>query len=145
MALTCDIRIAADDTKFGAPEVKLSRVVNFAGLITQYVPKGIANELLLVGDPINPERAYQLGIFNMLVPGEELMPAATRLAERLCENGPVAMKSTKEILHRSEEIPSYDGKLSLAEAMYPSVATSEDYREGATAFKEKRKPVWKGR
>jgi enoyl-CoA hydratase/carnithine racemase len=145
LALSCDLIIAAEDTRFGAPEAKLSRTVNFAGLITQYLPMAIANEFLLVGDPLPPERAYQLGIFNRVVPPNELMPTATKLAERICENGPVAVRATKETLRKSEGITSYEGKLALAEALYPYVTASEDYKEGAAAFKEKRKPVWKNR
>lgn len=145
LALTADIRIAAEGTLLGAPEAKVGRAVNFASLATRYLPMGIANELLLLGDSITADRAYQLGLFNMVVPAEELMPAATRVAERMCENSPIAVRKTKEVMLKSEEITSYEGKMALAEAMFLQVTASEDAREGAAAFKGKRKPVWKGK
>ena len=145
LALNCDIRVAAEGTKFGIPEVRVSRAVNFAPLVSQYIPMGIASELLLWGDPISAERAYSLGIFNMVVPGEELMPTATKLAERVCENAPLAVRATKEVMWRGREIPSFEGKMALAETLFPRVTASEDYKEGVNAFKEKRKPVWKGK
>ena len=145
LALNCDLIIAAEDTRLCAPEVKLSRMVNFAVLLSRFMPMSLASEFLLVGDVIPPERAYQLGLFNKVVPNTELLPAATKIAQRICENGPVALRATKEALKRSVDIPSYEGKLELAEQLSPQVMNSEDYQEGAAAFREKRKPVWKNR
>jgi len=145
LALSCDIRIAAKDTKLAIPGGKVSIDVNFTGLLTQYIPIGIASELLLWGDPISAERAYNLGIFNVVVPKEELMATTTKLAERMCENAPLAVRTTKEVMRKSWETPSFEGKMALAEAIFPRVSNSEDYKEGAAAFKEKRKPVWKGK
>ena len=145
LALNCDIRVATEDTKFGIPEVRFGRGVNFSPLITQYIPIGIANELLLWGDPIDAERAYNLGIFNRVVTKEELMPTATKLAERVCENAPLAVRTIKEVMRRGGEVFSFEGKMVLAEIMFPRVVTSEDYKEGVNAFKEKRKPIWKGK
>ncbi|MFH1086968.1 MAG: enoyl-CoA hydratase-related protein [Chloroflexota bacterium] len=145
LALTCDVRIAADDARLGVPEVQVGRGVTFAGLISRYLPIGIASELLLWGDPINAERAYSLGLFNKVVPKAELMVTATKLAERMCENAPIAVRITKEIMLKSLEMPSFEGRMAITEALFPRVADSEDYKEGTNAFQAKRKPVWKGK
>jgi enoyl-CoA hydratase/carnithine racemase len=103
----------------------------------------IANELLLVGDLISADRAYQALLINQVVPRQELMPAATALAERLCENGPLAMRAMKEVLIRSRDL-DYAGKMALSEHVFHPVLTSRDMAEALDAFLEKRKPVWKG-
>jgi enoyl-CoA hydratase/carnithine racemase len=145
LALNCDLIIAADDTKLAAPEVKLSRMVNFAVLLNRFMPQSLANEFLLVGDPLPVERAYHLGLFTRVVPNSDLLSTATKIAERICENGPVAVRSTKEALRKSADIPTFEERLELAEQLSPQVVNSEDYHEGVAAFKEKRKPVWKNR
>ncbi len=145
LALTCDLRVAAEDAQLGLPEVKMSRAVNFAGMVSQYLPLGIARELLLWGDPMDARRAYELGIFNRVVPAADLMPTATALAKRVLENGPLAVRATKEVILRGMETPTGEGKMVFAEKTFAVVTASEDFREGVTAFKEKRKPVWKAR
>lgn len=137
ISLCCDLRIAAEDTQIGMPEVKYGRAVTIAGLFSDYVPLGIAIELMLLGDPISAERAYQLGIVNKVVPREELMMTAIRLAEKICENSPLALRATKEVIWRSKDIPSIEAKLGLAEARFASVRELEDSKEAIKAFKEK--------
>ena len=145
LALGCDILVATEEAKFGAPEPRFSRATTFSPLFLDYVPLPVANELLLLGEPITAERAYQLGLINKVVPSGELMPTATKLAERMLENAPLAVRVMKEVIQRGREIPSYEGKMALVENAVLRVMQSEDSEEGVNAFREKRKPVWKGK
>lgn len=145
ISMCCDIRIAADDTQIGMPEVKFGRAVTIAGLLSDYLPPGISSELMLWGDPIDAERAYQLGVVNKIVSRKELIPTATRLAKKICENSPLAVRATKEVIWRSRDISSSEAKLALAETRFASVRELRDSKEAIKAFREKRKPVWKCR
>ncbi len=145
LAMGCDMLIAAEDAKFGLPEPQFGRATTIAPLLLDYLPPALANELLLLGDPIDAERAYQLGLINRIVPREQLVTEATKLAKRLLENGPIALRTMKEVLQRGREIPGFAARMALVEAVFPRVWKSEDMQEGVKAFREKRKPVWKGK
>jgi len=144
LALGCDIRIAAADAVFGLPEPRVGIPTTMAALMRYFMPRGIAYEMLLVGDRINAQRAYEVGIVNKVVPNEELIDAATALAERICENAPLAVRAMKEVLERGKDM-DYDGALALTEHVFAAALNSEDRKEGIRAFKEKRKPEWKVR
>jgi enoyl-CoA hydratase/carnithine racemase len=144
MALGCDIRIAAEDTSFVLPEPKFGLPTTVAAVVHYYVPRGIANEMLLVGDKVDVQRAYQLGLVNKVVPNDQLMDTATALANRLCENAPLALRAMKEVMERGKDM-DYAGALALTEHVFAAVKNSEDLEEGYRAIKEKRKPEWKGR
>lgn len=142
LALECDIRIASDDVRFGLPEVKVNIPVVFAAVLSDYVARGVASELLLEGNAIDAERAYQLGLINKIVPYDQLVPTAESIAETLCSNGPLATRATKEIFCRTRDMDAASA-IALTEHIVTPVFNSEDSVEAKQAFKEKRKPVWK--
>ncbi|MDT7549341.1 MAG: enoyl-CoA hydratase [Actinomycetota bacterium] len=146
LLLACDLVVAGDTAKFGVPEVKRSLVAGAGAalLLTRRVPYALALELLLTGDPVDAERAAAMGLVNQVVPAGEALPAAIRLAERIAENGPLAVAATKAIARSSADWTTEQGWKEQVALMRP-VVTSEDAREGATAFAEKRRPEWKGR
>jgi enoyl-CoA hydratase len=146
VALACDLIVAARGAKLGIPEVKRSLVAAGGALLRlpRALPRPIAMELALTGDPITAERAHELGLVNRVAePGQALDEALT-LGERITVNGPLALQATKRILSESVDWPEADFWSRQGEIAGP-VMSSEDAREGATAFAEKRPPVWRGR
>jgi enoyl-CoA hydratase len=146
IALACDLVVASRDTRLAIPEVKRSLVAAAGALrrLPQRVPLGIAMEMALTGDPISAERGYEIGLVNRVTEPGGAVDAALELAAAIARNGPLAIDATKEILYRQadwEEEEFWREQGVLAEP----VLRSEDAREGATAFSEKRDPVWKGR
>jgi enoyl-CoA hydratase len=144
MLLGTDIRIAAEHATFGLGEVKWG-LVPLGGThvrLPRQIPWAIAMQLLLTGKNIDAQRAYEVGLINEVVPADQLMPTALKLAERMCRNGPLAMKTAKEISVRSLELES---GFVLEKALGARVLASEDAQEGPRAFAEKRKPQFKGR
>ncbi|HEY0538187.1 MAG TPA: crotonase/enoyl-CoA hydratase family protein [Actinoallomurus sp.] len=146
LLLACDLVVAARTAKFGVPEVKRSLVAGggAALLLARRVPFALALELLLTGDPIDADRAAEVGLVNRVVEEDGALAAAVKLASRIAENGPLAVAATKRIAYSSGDWTTAEGWDRQAEIMQP-VFGSEDAREGATAFAEKRPPVWKGR
>jgi enoyl-CoA hydratase len=146
VALACDLIVAAKGAKLGIPEVKRSLVAAGGALLRlpQRLPYGIAMELALTGDTITAERAYELGLVNRVAERGGAVDAALELAGAIAANGPLALDATKAILQQQfdwsdEEFWQRQGELS------EPVFASEDAREGAVAFSEKRPPVWQGR
>lgn len=142
LALECDIRIAADDARFGVPEAKVNVPVLFAPFLPHYLPRGVAAELLLTGNPIDAQRACQLGLVTKVVPGDQLISTATTIVEGICDNGPLASRATKEIFYRSCDM-DYASAIALTEHIATPIFNSEDSIEAKRAFNEKRKPQWK--
>lgn len=146
MLLGTDIRIAAEHATFGLPEPKLG-LVPFAGShvrLPQQVPWAIAMEILLIGDPISAERACQIGLVNKVVPAADLMPEARRVAERICENGPFAVRKIKETVLAAYNL-RWDEAFTVETTISAQVLASDDAKEGPKAFAEKRSPVFQGR
>jgi enoyl-CoA hydratase len=146
IALACDLIVAARGARLGIPEVKRSLVAAAGALLRlpRRMPYGVAMELALTGEPILAERAYELGVVNRLAEAGGAVDAALALAAEIARNGPLALAATKAILEAQfdwseEEFWARQGEIS------DPVFGSEDAREGATAFAEKRDPVWKGR
>ena len=104
----------------------------------------VALELCLTGDTVEAERALQLGLVNMVVPPDRVLDEAVALAERVTANGPLAVKAIKTLVRAAASNPPAE-VWALQGELQPVVFGSEDAREGATAFVEKRAPVWKGR
>jgi len=145
VAMACDFRIAADHAKFGYTEVKLGIPTIVGAIRTSWVTgMQTALEMLLTGDIFDIDYARQRGFVNRIVPGEQLMAEAERLAERLCQNGPLAMKVTKEVLVRGQRMPLPEA-WRLGEALRAHARLTEDAREGPRAFAEKRPAQFKGR
>ena len=107
------------------------------------IPLAVALELTLTGDLVDARRALSLGLVNQVVPPAEVSDAAVALAERIARNGPLALQATKELVRTAST--DLEKARSLAAEWQPKVFGSEDAKEGATAFIEKRDPVWKGR
>ncbi|WP_156757471.1 crotonase/enoyl-CoA hydratase family protein [Actinokineospora pegani] len=146
IVLACDLVVATDKAVFGLPEVKRGLVAAGGGLmrLPQRVPYQVALELALTGDPLPATRAHDLGLVNRLVGVGEALDAAVELGERIARNGPLAVAATKRIVTAARDWPAEDffaRQAPLAEA----VRSSDDAREGASAFKEKREPRWSGR
>jgi len=143
LALGCDIRVAAEAAEFGCPEPKFGTVAR-VDVFEPYLPRGMASELLLMGDSISAQRAYELNLVNKVVPQEQLFNKATAIAERLCENAPLAVRGIKEMLTKNKDLSRTEAD-ELFETIKTRVRRSEDRQEGMNAFKEKRKPIWQGR
>jgi len=144
MLLGTDLRIAAEHATFGLGEVRVG-LVPLGGThvrLPRQIPWAIAMQLLLTGKPISARRAYEVGLVNEVVPSEALMPTALRWAEALCRNGPLAMRTAKEIAVRALDL---EPGFVLEKALGARVLASEDAREGPAAFVEKRKPRFRGR
>jgi enoyl-CoA hydratase len=146
VALSCDLIVAARGAKLGIPEVKRSLVAAGGALLRlpRVLPRNLAMELALTGDPITAERGYELGLVNRLAEPGEAVQTALELAGEITPNGPLALAASKRILTEAVEWPDSEFYARQGEITAP-VMGSEDAREGATAFAEKRAPVWKGR
>ena len=146
VALACDLIVAARGARLGIPEAKRSLVAAGGALLRlpRALPRNVAMELALTGDPIDAERGYELGLVNRLADPGKALATALELAETIAANGPLALAATKQVMVESPDWPDSEFFERQAEIVTP-VMTSEDAREGATAFAEKREPVWKGR
>jgi enoyl-CoA hydratase len=146
VALACDLIVAARDAKLAIPEVKRSLVAAGGALLRlpRRMPYGLAMEMALTGDPISAERAYELGVVNRLAEPGEAVDAALELAAAIAKNGPLALRASKQTLERQFDWSESEFWTKQGEIAGP-VFASEDAREGATAFAEKREPRWQGR
>jgi crotonobetainyl-CoA hydratase len=149
IALACDLVVAVDDAKFGLPEPKRGLFAAAGGVfrLGQQLPKKVAMEMILTGDPISAERALALGLINAIAPREALLDTALALAERITVNAPLSVQASKRV---AEGI--LDGKVAREEEAWRQnqaeavrVFTSADSREGPRAFAEKRTPVWQAK
>jgi E-phenylitaconyl-CoA hydratase len=145
LVTACDFVLASDRAEFGFPEVRIG-VPTIVGAIR--LPKKIgmqhALELLLTGDRIDAARAKEIGLALDVVPDDDLLPAARRLADRLCQGAPLAVRAVKEMAYRGQQLPWTDA-VRMGETMRRVVHTTEDAREGGVAARERRPPVWKGK
>lgn len=146
VALACDLIVAAKGAKLGIPEVKRSLVAAGGALLRlpRRIPYHVAMELALTGDPITAERGHELGLVNRLAQEGGAVQAALELAEQIAVNAPLALVASKRILEEQWEwsrLEMWEAQGQISEPVF----FSEDAREGATAFAEKRPPVWRGR
>lgn len=146
LVLACDLVVAARNARFGLPEIKRGLVARGGGLLRlpRLVPRALAMELILTGDIFTAERAASLGLVNRLVDDMSALGEAVGLATRLATNAPLALAASKRIATESEDWPIAEAFGRQAPIADPVFAT-EDAREGARAFAEKRAPVWRGR
>lgn len=145
LAIACDMIVASKGAKFGIPEAKRGLVAGGGGVVQlpRLLPRPLAMELALTGDPITAERAYELGLVNKVTDGPAI-EGARELAQRIAANGPLALIASKGIIRDSWGWADQDVLPNQAPYI-AGVFASEDAREGATAFAQKRKPEWTGR
>ena len=146
IALACDLIVASRGARLAIPEVRRGLVAAGGGLLRlpRALPRNVAIEMALTGDPIEADRAYALGLVNRLTEPGEALTAALELAETIAANGPLALAATKRIMVESADWPDSEF-FERQWPIYEPVFGSEDAREGATAFAERRAPEWKGR
>ena len=145
LALACDIRIAAEHAQLGLREVTQAIIPGAGGTqrLPRFIPFGIALEILMTGDLISAQEAFRVGLVNRVVPLSELMPTALAFANRINENGPLAVRAVKEAAYKGIQMPLNEG-LRFETLLLSKVRESEDAWEGPKAFAEKRKPNYKG-
>ncbi len=145
LMIACDLVVASTGAKFGIPEVKRGLVAAAGGvmMLPDQIPERIAMELALTGDFIDAARAYELGLINRITDGEALA-AAKELAASIVANGPLAVRVSKQVIKQSRGWPM-DERYTRQTQLIAPVFISEDAREGAAAFAEKRAPNWKGK
>ena len=145
LMIACDLVVANAGAQFGIPEAKRGLVAAAGGvmMLPDQIPERIAMELALTGDFISARRAYELGLINRVVDGPAL-DGALELARRIAENGPLAVRISKQIMKESRGWPMAERYDRQTQLILP-VFASADAREGAAAFAEKRKPDWTGK
>lgn len=146
LALACDLRIAAESATFSVPEVKWNLIPGWGGTqrLPRMIPRAKAAEMLLTGARIDANEAYRLGLVNKVVPFSELMAEAEAMANRIAQNGPLAVRAAKEAMIRGTSMTLEEG-MKLELELVDSLLDTEDAKEGPKAFAEKRKPEFKGR
>jgi enoyl-CoA hydratase/carnithine racemase len=146
LAMACDIIIVADNARLGLMEVKQGVMPGMSGTqrLPRLVPLNIAMEILLTGDFIDAKEAYRIGLVNKVVPAADLMSTAEELANRIAENGPLAVQAIKQAAIRGLQMSLADG-IRFEEYLSKALTMTEDAQEGPVAFAQKRKPVFKGR
>lgn len=145
LAMACTIRIAAENARFGQPEVKLGLIPGYAGTqrLPRLVGKGRALEIILSGESIGAQEALRIGLVNQVVSSPELISAAERLIQKITANGPLAIRYALEAVNRGLKMPACDGEL-LEAGLFALCCASTDMREGTQAFLEKRQAQFKG-
>ena len=146
LAMACTLRLAADTAKLGQPEIALGLIPGYAGTqrLPRLVGKGKAMEMILTGAPIAADEAQRIGLVNRVVPAAELMTAARALAAQLAKNAPIAMRYIINAVNQGVEMPFAEA-CHYEATLFGLVASTEDMKEGTTAFLEKRKAAFKGR
>ncbi len=146
LAMTCDIRIVAEHARLGQPEVNIGFMPGAGGTqrLPRFVPRAIAAEILLTGEPISAQEAYRIGLVNRVVPPDQLMSTARQIAETICKKGPLGIRATKEAMIRGYSMPLEDG-LKLETELANRIRGTEDFMEGARAFAEKRPPNYRAK
>ncbi len=145
LALSCDIRVASDNARFGQPEINLGIIPGGGGTqrLTRLVGEGKAMELILTGDMIDAQTAYNLGLVNLVVPAADLEAKTLELANRIADKSPVALRMAKEAVKTAAR-SSLDEGLRREIDLFALTFSSADKDEGVRAFLEKRKPDFKG-
>ncbi|MEI8360408.1 MAG: enoyl-CoA hydratase-related protein [Deltaproteobacteria bacterium] len=144
LAQMCDLCIAADTATFGITEARWGRGAPWAAPLPWLVPPRVALELLMTADPIDAERAREVGLVNRVVPAGELRSAAREMALRIAGNAPLSVRAGKALVYAAAELGWHEA-LDEGDRLFESVYKSEDAQEGPRAFREKRRPRWSGR
>ena len=146
VAMSCDLRIASEDSRMGQTEINIGLIPGWGGTqrLTRLVGRTKAKEMVFTGKMIDAKTAEQLGIVNMVVPADKFREAVRQFALELASKAPVAIKVAKALIDKGAEI-GLDSALALEREGFGVVASTEDLQEGVNAFTEKRKPVFKGK
>src|SRR3984957_17547960 len=145
-AMACTIRLAAEGAKFGQPEVKLGIIPGYGGTqrLPRLVGKGLALQLILTGNTIGAQEAYRIGLVNEVVPQAELIGRAEAILTQISVNAPLAVKFALEAVNKGMETSQAEGLL-IESSLVALCASTEDKKEGTSAFLEKRAPNFQGR
>jgi enoyl-CoA hydratase len=146
LAMACTLRIASDTARLGQPEINLGIIPGFAGTqrLARLVGSGRALELLLTGEPISAAEAHRIGLVNRVVPAAELMAEVRKLSALLASKAPVATRYILEAVHRGTQQPLREAQVFEA-TLFGLIASTDDMREGTSAFVAKRTPEFKGK
>ena len=146
IVLSCDLVVAGSNARFGIPEVKRSLIANAGGLIRlpRALPRNLAMEMALTGDPINAETAHHHGVVNRLVEAGGALDSAIALAAEIGANAPLAVRASRQVIVEASLLDD-DAAFALSAEASRDVFRSEDFQEGPRAFIEKRAPNWLGR
>lgn len=146
LALACDIRVAAENARFGLPEATLGVMAGYGGtqLLTRLIGPGKAKYLMFSGAMLTAAEAHQWGLVEMVYGKETLMDEVGTLAQKIAACGPLALKGCKRAIDEGIELPLHEA-LKFELEIYDKVANSQDAEEGLSAFLEKRKPVFEGK
>jgi enoyl-CoA hydratase/carnithine racemase len=144
LLLACDLAVVAEDAKLGLPEAKRGLFAAGGGMyLARRIPLARALELTMIGDPITPAEALALGLINAVTPADEVLERALDLARRIAANGPLGVQASKRLVRMAAFEPLAEVRKVHAE-LQQSVFASDDAKEGASAFVERRPPVWSG-
>ncbi len=145
LAMACHMRVASDNAMFGQPEIKLGVIPGFGGTqrLVRLIGKGRAMEMNLMGNMIDANRAYEIGLVNQVVTQDELMPTVNKMAKQLAFSAPVALQCIIDSINHGAECSLLDGLDYEAKAFAVTCSTT-DMKEGTTAFLEKRKANFTG-
>ena len=144
LAQNCDLCIASENATFAISEVKVGRGAPWAAPLPWLIPPRVAMQILLTGDPIDAARAHELGLVNDVVPAADLHDATQRLAERIAANAPLSVLAAKQTVRLVAE-NSLTRAYEEAERIWEPVYLSQDAQEGPAAFRDRRRPTWRGR
>lgn len=145
-SLACDLRVIAETTVLGLPEVKRGLIAGAGGIyrLPRQIPRAIALEIIALGDPIDARRAYALGLVNAVVPEDAVLDTALDMARKICANAPISVRESLKIARAAEETPEAESIAAMRRTM-EYLVTTDDFKEGPRAFVEKRAPQWSGR
>jgi enoyl-CoA hydratase len=146
MLLSCDLVVAADHAVFGIPEASRGLIAGAGGLIRlpRRIARAVALEMALTAEPLSAARAYEIGLVNRVVPGAQVMETAMALAQHICANAPLAVRTSKRVMLDAIDMTE-EAAWGLNNEAFGAIAASADALEGAIAFAEKRPPVWQGK
>lgn len=144
LAQMCDLVICADHATFAITEAKVGRGAPWAAPLAWMIGPRVAMELLTTGLPMTAQRAHEVGFINKVVPAADLLDEAGKLARTIADNAPLSVRAGKRLVYASASL-GYHDMFEEAHRIFEPAYLSDDGLEGPRAFKEKRKPVWKGR